>query len=57
MAPLPNAGVMIEKFAKPRGTLPREFLDLNHTSKATILVSLLIQKFARIASIKGGANF
>ena len=27
-----------------------EFLDLNHTSKPTILVSLMIPKFAREAS-------
>ena len=43
---------MIEKFAKPRGTVVSEYLDLNHTSKAMILVSLLIPKFARCASIE-----
>jgi len=43
---------MIEKFASSRGKVPSEFLDLNHTSKAMILVSLLIPKFARDASIE-----
>ncbi len=37
---------MIEKFATIGGTGSSEFLDLNHTSKATILVSLMIPKFA-----------
>ncbi len=46
------ASVMIEKFATPRGTSSSEFLDLNHTSKFRFLVSLLIPKFARDASIK-----
>ncbi len=47
-----RASVMIEKFATPRGTVSSEFLDLNHTSKPMILVSLLIPKFARDASIE-----
>jgi hypothetical protein len=38
--------VMIEKFAVIRGEVPREFLDLNHTSKPMLLVSLMIPKFA-----------
>ncbi len=46
------ASVMIEKFATSRGTASSEFLDLNHTSKFMMLVSLLIPKFARDASIK-----
>jgi hypothetical protein len=37
---------MIEKFAISSGLLAREFLDLNHTRKSMILVSLLIPKFA-----------
>jgi urea transport system ATP-binding protein len=48
---------MIEKFATTRGEAPSEFLDLNHTSKLMILVSLLIPQFARDASIKVDANF
>jgi FdhD protein len=46
------ASVMIEKFAGSRGAVSSEFLDLNHTSKFRFLVSLLIPKFARDASIK-----
>jgi len=46
------ASVMIEKFARSRGMVPSEFLDLNHTSKFMILVSLLIPKFARDAGIE-----
>jgi len=42
---------MIEKFAEYRGTVSSEFLDLNHTSKLMTLVSLVIPKFARDASI------
>jgi hypothetical protein len=38
---------MIEKFANANGKAVSEFLDLNHTSKSMILVSLLIAKFAR----------
>ena len=38
---------MIEKLAGIRGLVWNEFLDLNHTSKALILVSLMIPKFAR----------
>jgi hypothetical protein len=41
---------MIEKFAISGGTVVSEFLDLNHTSKAMIIVSLLIPKFARYTS-------
>ena len=37
---------MIGKFAIVSGTVTSEFLDLNHTSKFTILVSLMIRKFA-----------
>ena len=37
---------MIEKFAIVSGEESSEFLDLNHTSKPTILVSLMIPKFA-----------
>jgi hypothetical protein len=37
---------MIEKFANLRGEGSSEFLDLNHTSKSTFLVSLMISKFA-----------
>ena len=40
------ASVMIEKFATLTGKVPSEFLDLNHTSKSMILVSLMIPKFA-----------
>jgi len=43
---------MIEKFARTRGKASSEFLDLNRTSKITILVSLMIQKFARDISIE-----
>jgi hypothetical protein len=42
---------MIEKFAT-RGSAPSEFLDLNHTSKSMIPVSLLIPKFAQDTSIE-----
>ena len=37
---------MIEKFAIIGGQVPSEFLDLNHTGKAMILLSLMIPKFA-----------
>ena len=37
---------MIEKFAIASALYRSEFLDLNHTSKSMILVSLLIPKFA-----------
>jgi hypothetical protein len=40
------ASVMIEKFAFMNGWVASEFLDLNHTSKSMLLVSLLIPKFA-----------
>jgi hypothetical protein len=43
---------MIEKFATSRGAASSEFLDLNHTSKFMILVSLLIPKFAQNAGIE-----
>jgi len=39
---------MIEKFASSGRTGPSEFLDLNHTSKAMMLVSHLIPKFAHL---------
>ncbi len=45
---------MIEKFVTSRGTASSEFLDLNHTSEIMLLVSLLIPKFARDASIEVG---
>ena len=41
-----DTSVMIEKFANFRRTVQSEFLDLDHTSKAMILVSLMIPKFA-----------
>ena len=41
---------MIEKFAGTFGSAQSEFLDLNHTSKIMILVSLLIPKFAPVSS-------
>jgi len=37
---------MIGKFAAVRSLVLSEFLDLNHTSKLVILVSLMISKFA-----------
>ncbi len=37
---------MIEKFAIMSGLGRSEFLDLNHTSQAMLLVSLMIPKFA-----------
>ncbi len=40
-----SPSVMIEKLAIIRGKVPSEFLDLNHTRKHAILVSL-IPKFA-----------
>jgi hypothetical protein len=43
---------MIEKFAITSGEVASEFLDLNHTSKTMILVSLIIPKFAQDADIK-----
>ena len=45
-----DTSVMIEKFARVRGPVWREFLDLNHTSEFVIPVSLVIPKFARDAS-------
>jgi hypothetical protein len=45
---------MIEKFAGLRGLVVSKFLDLNHTSKHTTLVSLQIPKFARDAGGEGG---
>jgi len=45
---------MIEKFATYRGTVWSEFLDLNHTRKIVLLVSLLFPKFAPDASTEGG---
>jgi hypothetical protein len=38
--------VMIEEFAVVGGKVLSEFLDLNHTIKPMILVSLMITKFA-----------
>ena len=37
---------MIEKFVIISGEVQSEFLDLNHTSKSMILMSLMIPKFA-----------
>jgi len=37
---------MIEKFAIISSTVTSEFIDLNHTSKLMIRVSLMIPKFA-----------
>ena len=48
---------MIEQFARVCGLVQSEFLDLNHTTKPVILVSLIIPKFARDAGSKGWANF
>jgi len=45
---------MIEKFASMSSTVRSEFLDLNHTSKFMILVSLLIPKFAWDADFEVG---
>ena len=47
-----GARVMIEKFAGVSRMVVSEFLDLNHTNKPMILVSLVIPKFAREASGK-----
>jgi hypothetical protein len=47
-----SASVMIEKFATASGKAQSEFLDLNHTSKFMILVSLMIPKFARDLGIE-----
>lgn len=41
-----QASVMIEKSPISSGWVSREFLDLNHTGKSMILVSLMIPKFA-----------
>ncbi len=45
---------MIEKFAYACRSRPSEFLDLNHTSKCMLLVSLVIPKFAWTASFDVG---
>jgi hypothetical protein len=45
---------MIEQFASSRGTVSSELLDLNHTSKIVISVSLLIPKFAPNTSSEVG---
>ena len=47
-----RASVMIEKFAGAGSKVGSEFLDLNHTSKSTILVSLVIAKFAPQPSLE-----
>jgi hypothetical protein len=44
---------MIEKFAGVSRVDASEFLDLNHTSKPMVLVSLMIPKFAWDASGEG----
>ena len=41
-----RSSVMIEKFAGVCGMVLSEFLDLNHTSRSMILVSLMLPKFA-----------
>jgi len=43
---------MIEKFAGADCRVWSEFLDLNHSSNAMILVSLVIAKFAPQPSLK-----
>jgi hypothetical protein len=48
---------MIEKFASAGGEVRSEFLDLNHTANHTILVSLMIAKFAPEPSAAHPANF
>lgn len=45
---------MIEKSATSRCWIGSEFLDLKHTGKPIALVSFLIPKFARDASIEVG---
>ena len=45
---------MIEKFAAVRGPGLSELLDLNHTSKSMILVSLVLPKLASVAGGKVG---
>ena len=47
-----DTSVMIEKFASPPGVVRSKFLDLNHTGKPMILVSLMIAKFAQGAGGK-----
>ena len=48
---------MIEKFAITSREGPSEFLDLNHTSKSMLLVSLMIPKFAPGSQQRAPANF
>ena len=48
------ASVMIEKFAGVRRLVRSELLDLNHTGKPMILVSLVIPKLAPEARAKHG---
>ena len=50
---LPSS-VMIEEFAGVRGLGWGEFLDLNHTSKTIVLVSLMIAKFAHDPAARNG---
>ena len=45
---------MIEKFAGVCGMVGSEFIDLNHTSKPMVLVSLMIPKFAWTLAAKVG---
>lgn len=47
-----KTSVMIEQFAFCWRRGGSELLDLNRTSKSTILVSLIIPKFATIPSLK-----
>ena len=44
--------VMIDKFAGASCKVWSEFIDLNHTSKSMILVSLMIPKFAPEPSLE-----
>ena len=46
--------MMIEKFAGVCGMVGSEFLDLNHTSKPMVLVSLMIPKFTWTLAAKVG---
>jgi hypothetical protein len=48
---------MIEKFAGVRSLVLSEFLDLNHTRKSMIRVSLVISKFAPKPHRRAPANF
>ena len=49
-----RASVMIEKFVILSGKVSSEFLDLNHTSKSMLLVSLMIAKLAPDSAAHSG---